>query len=332
MTPPLPPALVLTAGLGRRLAPLTGLRAKPALPVAGPPFILRVLRWLSAQGVPGAVLNLHHRPDTITGCVGHGTAAGIAVRYSWERTLLGTAGGPRRALGLLGPRFFVVNGDTLTEVDLGALARAHAASGARVTLAVTANPDPDRYRGLDVDEQGRVLGFRAPARPAHPHFTGVQLVEAAVFAGLRDGEPAASIGGVYDPLVAARPGAVRAYACAAPFRDIGTPADYLATSLALARAEGRPSLPPGARCRIDATAALTRTAVWDDVVVEAGCRLVDCVVADGVRLPAGSVLEQQVVTPAGAPPPRGGRRLGDAWLSPLDRAPAADARGAAEGR
>lgn len=332
MTPPLPPALVLTAGLGRRLAPLTDVRAKPAVPVAGPPFILRVLRWLSAQGVPGAVLNLHHRPDTITGCVGHGTAAGIAVRYSWERTLLGTAGGPRRALGLLGPRFFVVNGDTLTEVDLGALARAHAASGARVTLAVTANPEPDRYRGLDVDAQGRVLGFRAPSRPAHPHFTGVQLVEAPVFAGLRDGEPAASIGGVYDALAAERPGAVRAYACGAPFRDIGTPADYLATSLALARAEGRPLLPTGARCRIDAAAALTRTAVWDDVVVAAGCRLVDCILADGVRLPADSVLERQVVTPAGAPPPHGGRRLGDVWLSPLDGAPAADARGAAASR
>ena len=332
MTPPLPPALVLTAGLGRRLAPLTDLRAKPAVPVAGAPFILRVLRWLSAQGVPAAVLNLHHRPDTITGCVGHGTAAGIAVRYSWERTLLGTAGGPRRALGMLGPRFFVVNGDTLTEVDLRAMARAHAASGALVTLAVTANPEPERYPGLAVDERGRVLGFRAPARPAHPHFTGVQLVEAPVFAGLRDGEPAASIGGVYDALVAERPGAVRAYASAATFRDIGTPRDYLATSLALARAEGQPSLPAGARCRMDATAVLTRTAVWDNVVVEAGCRLVDCVVADGVRVPAHSVLERQVVTPAGAPPPRGGRRLGNAWLSPLDGEPAADGPGAAAGR
>ncbi len=332
MTPPLPPALVLTAGLGRRLAPLTDLRAKPALPVAGAPFILRVLRWLHGQGVPAAVLNLHHLPATITGCVGHGTAAGITVRYSWERTLLGTAGGPRRALGLLGPRFFIVNGDTLTEVDLQAMARAHAASGAQVSLAVTANPDPERYRGLAVDEQGRVRGFRAPGRPAHAHFTGVQLVEAPVFAGLRDGEPAASIGGVYDALLAERPGAVRAHGATAPFRDIGTPGDYLATSLALARAEGRPSLPAGARCRIDTTAVLTRTAVWDDVVVEAGCRLADCVVADGVRLPAGSVLERQVVTPAGAPPPHGGRRLGDAWLSPLDDGPAGGARDAAGGR
>ncbi len=328
MTPPLPPALVLAAGLGRRLAPLTDLRAKPAAPVAGSPFILRVLRWLSAQGVPAAVLNLHHRPATITGRVGHGTAAGLAVRYSWERTLLGTAGGPRRALGLLGPRFFIVNGDTLTEVDLRAMARAHAAGGALVTLAVSANPDPQRYRGLAVDDRGRVLGFRASAGPAYPHFTGVQLVEASVFAGLRDGEPAASIGGVYDALVAERLGAVQTYASTAPFRDIGTPADYLATSLALARAERQPSLAPGARSRIDASAALTRTAVWDDVVVEAGCRLVDCIVADGVRVPAGSVLAQQVITPAGTPPPRGGRRHGDVWLSPLDGRPEADRRGA----
>ena len=297
MSAPLPPALVLAAGLGRRLAPLTDLRAKPAVPVAGQPFVLHLLRRLAAQGVPAAVLNLHHRPDTITRVVGHGTAVGIAVRYSWEPTLLGAAGGPRRALELLGPRFFIVNGDTLAAVDLRALAQAHAARGALVTLAVTANPDPGRYRGVAVDELGWVRGF-GPAGAAGPHFTGVQIVEARVFAGLPDGEPAASIGGVYDALIAARPRAAATYACAAAFHDVGTPDDYLKAALALARAAGLAAPPPGARCRIDAAATLTRTVVWDDVVIGPDCRLTDCIVADGVRLPAGSVCERQVVTVA----------------------------------
>ena len=137
---PMPPALVLTAGLGTRLAPLTDVRAKPAVPVAGVPLVTRVLRWLAEQGVTSTVLNLHHRPETITRHVGHGSDVGLHVRYSWESTLLGTAGGARHALDLLGERFFIVNGDTLTDVDLGGLLDAHERADAAVTLAVSDNP------------------------------------------------------------------------------------------------------------------------------------------------------------------------------------------------
>ena len=317
MTAPLPPALVLTAGLGTRLAPLTDLRAKPAVPVSGTPLVLRVLRWLAAQGVPAAVLNLHHLPHTITRCAGHGTGSGLAVRYSWEPEILGTAGGPRRALPLLGARFFVVNGDTLAAVDLRAMLAAHAARGARVTLAVAANPAPGRYGGVVVDGHGYVSGFCRPGRHTERHFLGVQLVESGVFAGLADGEPAASIGGVYDALIARDARAVGAFAGGAAFHDIGTPTDYLAASLALARADGLPAPAPGARCSIAATASLVRTAVWDDVVIEAGCRLTDCIVTDAARIPPGSTFERTIITEGGGPPPAGGRRAGDLWLSPL---------------
>lgn len=317
MTTPLPPALVLTAGLGTRLAPLTDMRAKPAVPVSGTPLILRLLGWLASQGVPAAVLNLHYRPDTITRCVGHGAGSGLAVRYSWETTVLGTAGGPRRALPLLGKRFFVINGDTLTDVDLRALLREHEAGGAQVTLAVAPNPAPARYGGVAVDECGRVRGFSRPGRHTDQHFLGVQIVESEVFGGLRDGEPAASVGGVYNALIARRAGAVAAYSSTATFHDIGTPADYLAASLALARADGLAEPAIGKRCAIDGAALLERTAVWDDVVIGAGCHLTDCIVADGVRIPAGSAFDRQIITAAGGPAPAGGRRAGDLWLSPL---------------
>ena len=177
---PLPPAIVLTAGLGTRLAPLTDVRAKPAVPVAGTPLVIRILRWLSAQGVPHAVLNLHHRPETITGRVGHGQAAGLGVRYSWEPVVLGSAGGPRKALALLGPRFFIVNGDTLSNVSLAALLDTHRSSGARVTLAVMPNPAPTRYGGVTVDADGWATGF-VPAGGGRPsHFVGVQVAERSV--------------------------------------------------------------------------------------------------------------------------------------------------------
>src|SRR5882724_8601582 len=108
-------ALVLTAGLGTRLQPLTSVRAKPAIPVAGEPLVRRIITWLSGQGVTELVLNLHHLPHTLTTVVGDGGDLGVRVRYSWEQPLvLGSAGGPRHALPMISSNdaFFLVNGDT----------------------------------------------------------------------------------------------------------------------------------------------------------------------------------------------------------------------------
>ncbi len=327
MTSPLPPALVLAAGLGTRLRPLTFCRAKAAVPVAGTPLICRQLQGLVRAGVRDAVVNLHHRPQTIAAVVGDGAALGCRVRYSWERTVLGSAGGPRHALSLLDDRFFIVNADTLCAVDFRALLDRHLASGAVATLAVTVHPAPHRYGGILADAEGRVTGF-APAGAAagsHArwHFVGVQVVEASVFRTLPDDVPAASIGGIYDTLIAGgRPMAV--HEVPGPFHDIGTPADYAATVQAVAAAEGRSPVSVGDHSIVHPTARVERSILWDDVVVEAGCVVTDCVLADGVRLPAGTALDRRAVVPAGAaatdepePPAAEGTRLGDLRVVPL---------------
>src|SRR5262249_44827398 len=133
-------ALVLTAGLGTRLRPLTDVRAKPAIPVAGEAMIRRIIRTLVGHGIDDLVLNLHHRPATIAAVAGDGNDLGARVRYSWEPEILGSAGGPRLARSLIGSgTFWIVNGDTLTDVSVDALSEEHAASGARVTLALVPN-------------------------------------------------------------------------------------------------------------------------------------------------------------------------------------------------
>src|SRR5437868_5530059 len=131
-------ALVLTAGRGRRLRPLTYARAKPAIPVAGEPMIRRIIAWLATHGVRDLVLNLHHLPETLTAVVGDGADLGARVRYSWEPMILGSGGGPRLAQAIVGARtFWIINGDTLTDVNMAALAAQHASSPlARVTLAL----------------------------------------------------------------------------------------------------------------------------------------------------------------------------------------------------
>ena len=294
------PAMVLTAGLGTRLRPLSAVRAKPALPVAGVPLAGRILRWLAAGGVGDAVLNLHHLPETITAAIGDGEPFGVRVRYSWERVVLGSAGGPARALSLLdAERFFLVNGDTLTDVDLAAVAARHLSSGARVTLALIANPDPLHYGGVWVDEAGRVTGFPKPGPDNRGwHFVGVQAVDASVFAGLDPDTPAETVSGLYRQLIAHEPGSVQAFISPASFQDIGTAADYLETSLALAAAEHAPDTLQGARADVAAGAQVTHSVLWDDVWVGADAVIDHCVVADRVRVPAGARFSRRVLVNA----------------------------------
>src|SRR5690349_16214737 len=177
------PALVLTAGLATRLRPLSLVRAKAALPVAGQPLVVRIVRWLRGAGITDVVLNLHHHPETLTRLVGDGQDFGVRVRYSWETPVLGSAGGPKRAAPILGaPRFLVVNGDTLTTLDLAPLLADHERSGALVTMAGVPNTEPHKYSGLIAGADGVMRGVapRGSPEPSY-HYFGVQVVEAAAF-------------------------------------------------------------------------------------------------------------------------------------------------------
>ncbi|MBZ5560110.1 MAG: NTP transferase domain-containing protein [Acidobacteriia bacterium] len=289
---------MLTAGLGTRLRPLTDVRAKPALPVAGEPLIRRIIAWLAAQGVRDLVLNLHHLPETIAAVVGDGADLDARVRYSWEQPrVLGSAGGPRLALPLIGAdTFLIVNGDTLTDLALAPMIEAHAASGALVTLALVPNREFDRYGGVALDDRQRVTSFprRGPAAKGSHHFIGVQVVHASAFAALIPGEPASSIGGAYDALIAARPGAVRGFVCDAKFWDVGTPADYWRTSQAFLADPGAGS-PTGRNARTDPSARITRSILWDDVEVGAGAVIDECIVTDRVRVPAGASYRRSIL-------------------------------------
>jgi mannose-1-phosphate guanylyltransferase len=326
-----PRGLVLTAGLGTRLRPLTYVRAKAAVPVNGETLARRAVRWLASHGITDLVLNLHHHPESIAASVGDGSDLGARVRYSWEQPLLGSAGGPRHALPLLvsgGPSergagtradtFLIVNGDTLTDVAVHALLARHDAAGALVTMSVIPNEHPDKYGGVLVDGDGRVTGFTRAGDPRRSyHFVGVQVAAARVFAGLPDGVAAESVNAVYPSLIAGEPGSVAAYVCDARFRDIGTPGDYLRTSVELAAIEGD-RLAGGRNLRVADSARLDRSAIWDDVEIGRGAVLTECVVADGVRIPPHARYERCAIVPASFGPAGAGERIeGDLLVKAL---------------
>jgi NDP-sugar pyrophosphorylase family protein len=309
------PALVLTAGLATRLRPLSLVRAKAALPVAGVPLVHRILRSLAASGVTDAVLNLHHLPHTLTRLVGDGGALGVRVRYSWEVPVLGPAGGPRRAVPLLGSTFLIVNGDTLTDLDVRALVEDHRRSGALVTMAVVPNRQPDKYSGLSADGSGALTAFATRGSPENAfHFIGVQVVEAEAFTSVPENVPFET-SRLYTTLIARRPGSIRLFTTSAEFFDIGTPADYLDTSLRLGDRETHTRVPSNAQ--VDSTAVVERSILWDDVVVEAGTMLRECVVTDGVRVPADTSWHGVTIRVAGGELEPGERRIEDLAIASL---------------
>jgi NDP-sugar pyrophosphorylase family protein len=259
------------------------------VPVAGESLVRRLLRYAAGWDIRDFILNLHYLPETITAQVGDGSDLGVRVRYSFESPVLGSAGGPRKALDLLPDEpFFIINGDTLTNVDLNALAENHRETGALVTIAVIPNEHPDRYGGLIVDSTGRFHSVVPRGSHARSyHVVGVQMAHPSAFARLPLNLPVESIGSLYKDLVRENPGHVRAFLCAADFWDVGTPADYLDACLSIGRREGD-VVQIGRRSVIEPSARIAESVLWDDVSVGAGAVVERCVVADGVKIPSGA--------------------------------------------
>ena len=278
-----PPALVLTAGLGTRLRPLSDYRAKPAMPVGREALVCHILRRLADAGIREAVLNLHHLPHTITREVGDGSQCGLQVRYAWEQPrILGSAGGPRHAMPLVGAdTLLIVNGDTLCDLPIRALWDAHLTSGALVTLGLMPHPQPGRYGGVVLENgatHGAVTAF-VPRTSTVPsvHFPGIQVVHRSVLADLPDNAPSETVLQVYPRLMQTHPGVVSGAVFDAQFDDVGTVDDYRRTCRALAGdADGNV---------IDPTSSIA-----------AGARLRGCVVWPGAHVPPGAVLDDVVVT------------------------------------
>jgi mannose-1-phosphate guanylyltransferase len=160
-------AMVMAAGLGTRLRPLTYEVPKPMVPVGNRPVLELILRLLGQQGFTDVVSNLHWFPDTIRERMGDGSGFGVELTYSFEEELLGTAGGVRNVREHFGSEPFVVMaGDALTDVDLRALAAAHEAHDGIATLAVKRVADTSEYGVIVTGSDGRIQGFQEKPDPA----------------------------------------------------------------------------------------------------------------------------------------------------------------------
>jgi len=312
-------AMVLAAGQGTRMRPLSDLLAKPALPVLNRPLLHHTLELLARHGFRDVVVNTHHRPETVEHAVGSGRRFGLRVRYLYEPALLGSGGGPRKVRDFFGAEpALVVNGDCVFDFDLSRIVRRHLESGAVATLALKANRDPRRYPPVVTDRGGLVRSIRGlprRARGAVSLFTGVHVMDPALLDRLPPG-PSDVVADLYAPLLAEGV-PLLGLRVAGPWFDFGSPAFYLRSQLRLlAKAKGRThggSLLDagvrvgtkgrvvrsvvGARTVIGAGARVERSVLWPAARVGEGARVRDCVVTSGGRIGDGERINGQIVSP-----------------------------------
>ncbi|MBV9040259.1 MAG: NDP-sugar synthase [Acidimicrobiia bacterium] len=303
-------AVVLVGGEGTRLQPLTFTTPKQMLPVAEVTVIERVLNRLAANGVTEAVLSLGYQPDAFLTAFPDDRAAGVALSYAIDPEPLDTAGAvgfSARALGVE-ETFVVVNGDVLTDQDLGALVDFHQARGAEATIALTEVADPSAFGVVALGEQGRVDAFvEKPARGTEPSNlinAGTYVLEPSVLDRIPEGRSSIERQ-VFPSMVA--DGRVFASASPAYWIDVGTPTTYLRAQLDLLDGIRRIPPAPDAHDRGNGVWTLGSPLVDGDVVgpsligdaayVAPGARVERSVIGAGARVEAGASVRASVVLP-----------------------------------
>jgi mannose-1-phosphate guanylyltransferase len=302
--------MLLAAGRSTRLGALGLSLPKPLVPICGYPAIEFGLAACAYAQFARAVINVHHLGDRIRAELGDSFAGSVAIAYSVEAELLGTGGGIAHARPLFGgSRVLVINAKVVADVDLAAVVREHAQSGAEASLLLRDDPDPRRWGAIQVDASGRVVGIldaRSPLPPQGPvserMFTGIHVLEPPLLDRLRP-VPCDVIRDAYIP--ALESGAhIAAQRLTGYFAEHSTPARYLAGNLDLLRAPALLPHPPGPLTGADPSAKISGAhliapyRVGAGAILEPGCTVgPEAVIGAGARVAAGATVHHAVLWP-----------------------------------
>jgi len=301
--------MILAAGFGTRLFPLTIDRTKPAIPFLGKPLIRHVVEYVASFGFKEIIINLHHQPESITSALGDGSDLGVRIHYTLEAPhILGTAGALDNARHLLGDEtFVVVNGKIITKIDINKAIQTHRQSGAIATMVLKHNIKRERFTEVYV-ENGFLKGFGDFARPltveeikdttrdlsAPLMFTGIQILEPKVFDYIPRGKYSDIVPTFYNP--ALRNGEkIAVHITDELWYELSTIQRYLDVSLELMNGA---NIQAGKNCTISGMAFVKDTIMWDNVKVGDGAHLYRTVIADDVVIPPGEHFENAAVVRA----------------------------------
>jgi NDP-sugar pyrophosphorylase family protein len=299
--------MILAAGLGTRLRPLSLEIPKPVIPVLGQPLCGHPMAFLREHGAESFLLNLHHGQETVRKKVTAWAADRFPVEFTHEPEVLGTGGGIGNAREhLRGETFMTANSDAVARFPLEDALDRHHANGALATLVLF--PDRwKRYTPVRVREDGRIAGFGgdAPAGAFEGFYTGFLIAEPEMLDRIPRGRPSCIVRDTFIPLIAA--GApIFAFMTEGSFLEFGTPEDYLRGTLALLaeREAGK-----GPRFFAHPRASIGKDAtVGPDAVVEEGASVGPGAVVrrailwPGAVVPPGTLVENGILTPRGFVP------------------------------
>lgn len=293
-------AMILAAGFGERVWPLTADRTKPALPVLGKPLVGYVAEYLASFGITDVLVNLHHEPDSVRRALGDGSDFGVHLEYVHEPVILGTSGAIDNARAFLdGETFAVVNGKLITNLDLNAALVHHRAQNALATLVLKRNTARERFSMIETQD-GLVTRFAGMPSVTQPFadepplmFTGIQILEPRIFDYIPRNVFSDTVVKVY-PQAIANGERIVAHVAEGMWFELSTLQRYLDISLALLHEQGRP-LYAGRNAAIDSAADVRDSILWDDVSVEAGATVRRAILGDRVRIRQGEVIENCVV-------------------------------------
>lgn len=291
MPVPSPKAMILAAGLGTRLRPLTLERPKALVPVANRAVIDRVIDHLKAHGIREVVVNAHHHHEQLVRHLDGGRPYGIRVEVRVEEEILGTGGGIRNTAGFWDENpFFVINGDTLTDIDLSAAYEAHVENGGLATMVLHDRPP---FNQVTTDDRCRVLDIADDNRTGRLAFTGIHIIEPALLNHLPK-NTFSNIIDCYRALI--RSGERIGVHVSSGHRwwDIGSIQGYKSANRELV---GPTLFLHGKGCVVHPRARLEDWAVMGDgCVVGEGARVRASVLWEGVRVAPGAEVENCVLT------------------------------------
>ena len=329
--------MILAAGYGTRLWPLTVDRTKPAIPFLGRPLVGYVAEYLGRHGCDEVIVNLHHRPESVRAALGDGSRFGVHLEYVEEETILGTSGAMDNARHLLeGETFFAVNGKIVTDIDLSAALDTHRRMNALATLVLFPNARRERFSVVGTRD-GLVTGFGgmpAPVSSGHNEgdgeenvplmFTGIQILEPRIFDYIPRGVFSHSTTDVYQQAIA-KGERIAAHLGSGRWYELSTIPRYLEISLALLRDEER-DVEKGEGSIISREAEVRESVLWDNVQVLDKARVVRAVLGDGVIIDSNDVIENAAVVRAElvrgtTPPPKAleGEFRGGNFVVPLSQ-------------
>ena len=310
-------AMVLAAGFGKRLQPLTRTLPKPMFPVLGRPLLSHTFDLLQSAGIDDIAVNIHHLPNSIINYFEKENPPPFNLHFSTEEHILGTAGGIKKMQGFLedGP-FITINSDIITDIDLNKVINFHKNNNSKLTLVVRQDIFPEQYDSIEICKNGRIVHFirassmNIPENTTRVMFTGIQIMEPDIFERIPEGQFCGTTEDIF-PQMIQDDVPIYGYLHEGYWNDMGNRESYLQVNadalnkkVTLKKASTYQANSPsvifpalvGPNCHISKDSKIgSHSIIGPNCIIESGTVIENSILWGGVTVGAGTTIRRSVI-------------------------------------